>query len=216
MNRRNFLHTGSLSALGLSLPTGLLSLHGIKTQNSHTWLQQLAVAVGAKRRSSMLIWSDALRTSMLQTNTELATHGFLREDTAVYFYSAQSYCFYPLVMRHAASGTTEFLVPVFGRRSDGQWKKLLVLTSFQIEALAHAATALAGQELPLQELLLPAGFAAFQGRTYGTVEGSVVTHTQLCNGRSSTDLQVLRGGKTLYTSTIQSQHCLSTAPVVGD
>lgn len=215
MNRRNFLHTGSLSALGLSLPAGMLALELKKTQTVHSWLQQLAVAAGTRRRSSLLIWSKSLREQMLQSNTYLADRGFLREDSALYFYGPdQKYCFYPLVLRHRSTELTDLLVPVFGQRPDGQWQQIIVLTGYQIEALAHAATGLQEQTLALHELLMPTGFAPVNGLEYSTRQGSVSTRTQLHRGVATTVLTVRRGAEILFSETRRSQHCLRSRPTV--
>ena len=216
MNRRNFLHTGSISALGLSLPAGILSLDWKKSTDVHGWLQQLASATAARRRSSLFVWSQALRARMLQTNTFLAGRGYVLEDTTVYFYApAQDYCFYPLALRHRPTGLNDLLVPVLGRNAEGQWQQLVVLTGYQVEALALAAAALAEKELPLHELLLPAGFIPHDGLSYITSRGSVSMETRLHNGRATTELRVRQGTETLYDGTFISQHCLSTAATVA-
>lgn len=216
MNRRNFLHTGSLGALGLSLPAGVLSLDWQKAVNVHSWLQQLAVATGARRRSSLFVWSQALRERIQQTNAFLAKPGFVSEDSTLYFYAAgQACCFYPLVLRHHSTGLNDLLVPVMGRRPDGQWQQLVVLTGYQLEALAQAAKALAEHTLPLQDLLLPTGFAPHNGSTYATLGGSVSMKTQLHNGKATTELLVRQGTETLYAERFISRHCLSTTPILA-
>ena len=215
MKRRHFLQTGSVGALGFILPAGLLHLNGSATQNIHQWLAQLASATGTRRRSSLLVWSADLQQKMLETNQDLASHGFFPENSALYFYSSgQSHFFYPLVLRHRVSGMTEFLVPVFGRQSNGAWRKLTVLTSYQIEALAHAAQALAEQELSLQEVLLPAGIQKTYGPEYNTSRGVVSTMTRLHNGAATTHLTVRQGDETIYNHTILSQHNLSTTATI--
>ena len=202
--------------MGLSLPAGILALDWKKTPTVHCWLQQLAIAAGTRRRSSLLIWSVSLREQMSQSNAYLAARGFLREDSALYFYgSDQNYCFYPLVLRHRLTGTTDLLVPVFGRRADGNWQQINVLTGYQIEALAYAATALAERELPVDKLLMPAGFAPFNGLEYRTHQGTVSTRTQLHKGAASTVLTICQGTDILFSETILSRHCLRSTPTLA-
>ncbi len=208
MKRRNFLRTGALSLVSLSLPAPAFSLN--RNSNVHNWVSQLAISLSARRRISSFDWPQQLREQVQQTDAFLAGRNFLRETSGAFFCAQGQTCFYPLVLRNACADMAEVLMPVFHRQADGTWKRLAALTGYQIEALTLAASALANQEIPLNELLLPAGKNPAAGSEYFTRQGRVVIKTQIQNGTAETEIQVFSGNTVVFAEQFSSRHTLSS------
>ena len=114
------------------------------------------------------------------------------------------------MLRRSQAGLLDMLVPVFATDPDGRWQQVLVLTGFQLEALARAAAALAVTDLPLAALLLP--LRAIQGSAAGFESrlGRVEMITRMQNGQTHTAIKVQHGGAVVYDVVFQSQHNLTT------
>ena len=212
MKRRNFLQTGTLGIASLGLPTGVFSI--MQQPGVQNWLRQMADAVSAHRRSDISGYSQQLLNQIGQTDAFLAGRGFERENRGAFFCADGNTCFYPLMLRRASANLTDLLVPVFNRQSDGTWKRLAVLTGYQLEALGRAATALAEQQTqtPLHELLLPAGAVPATGDTFSTLRGAITMKTQLQNGSAQTEITIYSGLQIVFTESYRSQHTLSSTP----
>jgi hypothetical protein len=211
MKRRNFLQTGTFGIASFGLPTAAFSILQ-QQQGVHTWLRQLAEAASARRRSDLSGCPQQLIDLIGQTDVFLAGCGFERESRGTFFCAGGNTCFYPLLLRRASVNLTELLVPVFHRQTDGAWKRLAVLTGYQLEALGRAATALAEQHKSLQELLLPAGAIPATGDTFNTLRGAVTMKTQLKYGSAQTDITIYSGTEIIFTESYRSQHTLSSSP----
>lgn len=208
MKRRKFLHTGALGLLGLGLPAETL----LKSQTSgvRSWLCQLALDLGA-RWSFAAGQTPGLGEAIRQTDAFLAARGFERSRTGAFFCENNQTCFYPLALRRASAGLTEFLVPVFHRQTDGSWKRLAVLTSYQIEALYRASAHLSGHGASVAELLLPAGAKPASGSTFFTRGGSVYVETRLHNGAARTAIAVRTGESVVYEDNFEAEHTLRSS-----
>lgn len=213
MKRRNFLQTGSLGLLSLGLPANVFSLASNRQPCVQDWLRQLALAVTARRKSGAFGWPQDLKRQIEQTDAFMAGRGFFRESSGAFFCANGATCFYPLLLRRASVNLSELLVPVFNRQPDGSWKRLAVLTSYQLEALDRAAAALADQKTPIHELLLPAGAAPASGSMFSTLHGSVSMVTQLSNGLAQTEIVVREGQNVVFSESFRSQHTLSSTPI---
>lgn len=215
MIRRTFLHTGAWSLLGLSLPGSIFPAFRHQSPAVNHWLRQLVAAVGARRRSGLWGQEERLQEQVRRTNAFLAVRGYASRDSGLYFSPGRpDICFYPLFLERAAAGLTDLLAPVLGRRPDGSWQQLVVLTGYQIEALARAAAALADRETPLAELLLPAGAVANAEGSFPTTLGSVAIRTSLHRGTATTQIVVRAGQDVIFMENFVSEHCLSSTPGV--
>ncbi len=210
MKRRTFLSTGPLSLLGLSLPAGVLSLTTHQRQGVQHWLPDLARAMGAKRRSAAFFWPENLRGQIKTTNTFLAARGYIGEAAGAFFSAEKSYCFYPRILRRSQAGLLDMLVPILAIGPDGRWRQVLVLTGFQIEALARAAAALAATDLPIADLLLPLRPVQGGANGYESRLGRVEMITRVQNSHAYTRITVQNGGEVVYNDYFQSQHTLTT------
>lgn len=211
MIRRTFLHTGAWSLLGLSLPGRIFPEFRNPSPAVNHWLRQLVAAVGARRRSGLWGLAERLQEQILRTNAFLAVRGYVSLDSGLYFSPGRpDICFYPLFLERAAAGLTDLLAPVLARRPDGSWRQLVVLTGYQLEALARAAAALADRETPLSELLLPAGPVANAEGSFPTTRGSVAIGTSLDHGTATTQIVVRAGQNVIFTENFVSEHCLSS------
>ncbi len=210
MKRRFFLQSGTLAIASLGLPAGAFSQ--TPSQGVHTWLRDIADAVSARRRPSLSGCTTQLTDLIAQTDVFMAGRGYVRESNGAFFCADGNTCFYPLLLRHARAGMTDFLVPVFSRQADGTWKRLAVLTGFQLEGLARAATTLAQQQTPLHEFLLPAGATPAYGDTYDTLRGAVTMKTHLNNGSAQTDITIYSDRQIIFTELYRSQHTLCNTP----
>ena len=210
MKRRTFLSAGPLSLLGLGLPVGMIFLSTKQQPDVLHWLRELAQTISAKRRAGAFFWPAGLPEQIKSTNAFLAARTYVTETAGAYFSAAKTHCFYPLMLRRSQAGLLDMLVPVFATDPDGRWQQVLVLTGFQLEALARAAAALAVTDLPLAALLLPlraiqGSAAGFESRL-GRVE--MITRTQ--NGQAQTAIRVQHGDAVVYDVVFQSQHNLTT------
>lgn len=212
MKRRTFLQTSTLGLAGLGLPAGASSLMQ-QQEGIQAWFRQITDAVQARRKSNLSGCPPQLTNLILETDTFLAGRGFEREINGAFFCADGNTCFYPLLLRRATAGLSDFLVPVFNRQPDGAWKRLAVLTGYQLEALGRAASALAEQPIPPHELLLPAGPSPADGSTYQTLRGAVTTKTQLQYGSAQTEITIYSDQQIIFTENYRSRHTLCSTPI---
>lgn len=215
MKRRDFLQTSAFGLMGFGLPAGVFSLIGKQHSGVQQWLSQLTAATGARKRSALLGQPESLLKQVRQTNDFLARRGFVSLNSSLFFYPNGDYCFYPLVLRHASAGLTDFLVPVLGRQSDGSWRQVLVLTGYQLEALARAAGHLATSETPLHELLLPTGPIGDTAGVFPTTRGTVQVDTRLSGGSAHTQVTVTAGRTPVFSEKFASEHSLSSSASIA-
>ena len=212
MKRRFFLQTSTLGIAGLGLPAGAFSL--VKQHEGvRAWFRLLVDTAAARHKSNLSGHSAQLAELVVQTDAFLDARGFERENSGAFFCAGNNTCFYPLILRRASASLTDFLVPVFHRQPDGAWKRLAVLTGYQLEALGRAATALSEQTIPPHELLLPAGPSPADGSTYQTLRGAVTMKTQLQYGSAQTEITIYSGQQIIFTEKYRSRHTLCSTPI---
>lgn len=214
MIRRSFLQTGSLGLLGLTLPASVSAAISQRATGVANWFQQLATFSGAFRRTAFWGHPPALQQQIHRINAQLAVNGFVSRDASLFFYPDQpAFCFYPLVLRRASAGLTDWAVPVLRQNPDGSWQQVVVLSGYQLEALARASAALADQEATINELLLPAGSPV--GASIPTRRGCVVIETRIQQGSVITSISVQDKGIVVYSDQFVSEHCLSVSKSVA-
>lgn len=209
MKRRTFLSTAPLSLLGLGLPVGAAASLGGQKPGIRQWLLDLARAVPAKRAAAFF-WPSGLREQIDISNAFLAARGYLAEEAGAFFSVGQTHCFYPLALRRSQAGLLDLLVPVFTRDAAGDWQQVLVLTGYQIEALARATAVLSAAELPVAGLLLPVRRVAGEAGSYESRLGRVKMITRMQQGQAQTAITVRHGGAVVYDAVFQSLHTLTT------
>lgn len=194
--------------MSIGMPLSVSSmLRNDQTGVDH-WLHQFSESVQARRKTMTFLQPQELVSQIGQTDSFLAARGFLRESSSTFFCASGRICFYPLVLKQARVQLNDLLIPVFNRQADGSWKRLVVLTGYQVEALSRAANALAGLDIPLHEILLPAGAIAADGSKFITSRGEVSVKTQIKDGFAQTDITVRGDQKTLFSDSFRSQHTL--------
>lgn len=209
MKRRNFIQTGALSIVGWSSHTKVLGFLKQAPDGIHGWLQHFTTVVNARRQTSTLFQSPQLQEQIDQTDRFMALRGFHREQSGAFFSENGQTCFYPLLLRCATANLNEMLVPVFHRQADGRWKRLVVLTAYQMEALCSAATELTKEGLPLHELLLPAGSTPAVDATFVTQRGTVSVETTLQQAGAQTTVTVKQAQAVIYSAVFRSKHNLT-------
>lgn len=217
MKRRIFLQTGTFGLISLGVPSVVsAAVSSSPFSGVSDWFRQLTAITGAQRRSAVGAQPKTLRQAMENINAFWARQDFESRDSSLFFcYSGQATCcFYPLVLRRAAAGLTDFLTPVLEERPDGSWRTLVVLSGYQLEALARASIALAKQteDSPLADLLLPAGPVNMRDGSIPTRRGKIFIETQLQKGEAFTQVQVQENGQVVFSEKFVSAHCLSHTP----
>jgi len=217
MKRRIFLQTGAFGLIGLGVP----SVVSAAVSNSpfagvSNWFHHWVTVTGAQRRSVAGVPSEVLRQTIENINALWVRQDFDPRDSSLFFCNSgpATRCFYPLVLRRAAAGLTDFLTPVLEECPDGSWRTLVVLSGYQLEALARASIALAKQteELPLTDLLMPAGPVDMRDGSIPTRRGKIFIETQLQKGEAFTQVQVQENGQVVFSGKFVSAHCLSHTP----
>jgi hypothetical protein len=106
-------------------------------------------------------------------------------------------------------------VPVLARQSDRSWQTVIILTGYQVEALARAAAALAEAGQPVGDLLLPARRMQASGGGYESRSGRVEIVTRIREGRPVTAIAVYDGQRAVYEAGFPSRHGLTAQAVTA-
>jgi hypothetical protein len=214
MNRRIFFRNGALSALALSLPG--LSLSLLSPENVGHWLRRFAAGTNVERRRLPDADEPGLRPVLETLEAQLGQRGYCRESDAVYFPAGNDQLFfYPLWLRRSAARLTDMVVPVLARQSDRSWQTVIILTGYQVEALARAAAALAEAGQPVGDLLLPARRMQASGGGYESRSGRVEIVTRIREGRPVTAIAVYDGQRAVYEAGFPSRHGLTAQAVTA-
>lgn len=215
MKRRFFIQGTTLGTIGLGIMSPdliALPVH-FEYGSVATWLRQMSWTLGVNRRSSAISAPESFRQVTSGKNDYFANHGYHpMSETCYFFGDDEQYCFYPLVARHTASGTSDLLLPVYRRNSQNEWQPVQTLSGFQVEALIKASHALREKSpAMIQSLLLPIGKVSTGpgAGTYATREGTVSIFTEVKNGRTSTTCTVRNRDGKVFHETFSSSHSLA-------
>jgi len=215
MKRRFFIQGTTLGTIGLGImPPDLIAFPANFEHSSvATWLRQMSWTLIVQRRTVAISAPESFREITSGKNEYFANHGYhTLSETCYFFGDDEQYCFYPLVARHTASGTSDLLLPVYRRNSQNQWQPVQTLSGFQVEALIKASHALREKSpAMIQSLLFPIG-AVSTGHgagAYATREGTVSIVTRLKNGRATTTCTVTNRDGKVFHETFSSSHSLA-------
>lgn len=212
MKRSTFFRTTALGALGLGLQPSFAAVPFFQGNSAQQWISRLRSALNVKFRMSAKFSPESLSIQVARQSDFLEKHGFIAGNEKICFFGEnETFCFYPAVFRHDTSGTTEMLLPVFFRNSEGVWSHQQTLTGFQLEALCRAADALSGRPEPLYALLMPSLNSGGAGspNTFQTLEGSVGITSKVLEGKVQTRCVVHGRNGLVFDETFVSVHCLS-------
>jgi hypothetical protein len=220
MKRRTFVRTAALGALGLGVNTGLFAANGNNNSKARVWLQQLTDLIDARPQRKALSSPDSFLQLAAQLNKYFSERGYSTQfDSRFYFYGPQqNCCLFPLELRHARSGTSDFVAPVLRLNAQQEWEHFHTMTGFELEALVHASKALLKTHPETVAALLmpdPARTSNMRKPHYDTAAGTVHVTTQMQANKSRTYIQVTNKGNAVFTDTFESGHCLYTAAQVG-
>ncbi|MFN0175589.1 MAG: hypothetical protein ACKVU0_13140 [Saprospiraceae bacterium] len=216
MKRRNFVRNAALGAISLGIFTPDLIASPFTFQGSSIaprWLGQLGGALCGNRRFKARIAPESFAQLTLVTNDYFAQRGYRSENDAFHFFGDQeAWCFYPLHFRHAASGVSDFVVPVLHRESDNNWHLVKTLSGFQIEALLKVSQELPGKTTEsLQNLLIPVekDIKGQWGQAYKTRDGMVTVKTFINGGKAETTCTITGREGMVFNKTFSSRHSLN-------
>lgn len=215
MKRRFFIQGTTLGTLGLGImPPDLIAFPAnVEHSGVATWLRQMSWTLSVQRRTQAKSGPESFAQVTGEKNVHLANLGYHKmSDTCYFFGDDEQYCFYPLVARHTASGTSDLLLPVYRRNSQHQWQPVQTLSGFQVEALIKASHALREKSpAMIQSLLFPIGKAStgHGAGAYTTREGTVSIVTKVKNGRTSTTCTVTNRDGKVFHETFSSHHTLA-------
>lgn len=215
MKRRFFIQGTTLGTIGLGIisPDLIAFPANFEHGNVAKWLRQMSWTLAVQRRTQAKYSADSFEQITGGKNEYFATHGYhTMSETCYFFGNDEQYCFYPLVARHAASGTSDLLLPVYQRNSQNEWQPVQTLSGFQVEALIKASHALREKSpAMIQSLLFPIGKVStgHGAGAYATREGTVSIVTKLRNGRATTTCTVTNRDGKVYHETFSSSHSLA-------
>ncbi|MEI6409104.1 MAG: hypothetical protein WCR52_06965 [Bacteroidota bacterium] len=220
MKRRTFVRTTALGVVGLGVNSGLFAATGNNNSSARVWLQQLTDLIGARPRRRALSSPDSFLQLAAQLNTYFSERGYTTQfDSRFLFYGPQqNCCLFPLELRHARSGTSDFVVPVLRLNEKQEWEHFHTISGFELEALVNASKTLTKTHPEVVADMLmpdPARKSNMRQPHYDTVAGTVHITTQMQANKSHTYIQVINQGKVVFTDTFESGHCLSTKAHIG-
>lgn len=220
MKRRTFARTTALGVLSLGVNPGLFASAGNGTTNARVWLQQLTDLIGARPQRKAFSSPDSFLRLTTQLNKYFSDRGYAPQfDSRFFFYGPQqNCCLFPLELRHARSGTSDYLVPVIRLNDQQEWEHFHTISGFELEALVHASKELVKTHPETVANLLmpdPARKSKMRQPQYDTAAGTVQIRTQMRMDKNRTDIQVTSNGSIVFTDTFDSNHCLRTTAKVG-
>ena len=211
MKRRIFVRNAALGAFSLGIFTpGVLPFLGKAPSGAATqWLQQLALELNARRRSTARVAPESFTEVTYAATNYFAKKDYHSKSETFYFLGDQdSWCFYPVYLGLVASVGADMLVPVFHRDAANNWHLVKTLSGFQVEALARASQSLEGYTpAELQDLLMPVIAGKDQGLLgFCTRKGMVQLKTSILDGSTQTSCSIHSGSEELFRETFNSRH----------
>lgn len=159
MERRSFVKTGMLGAVGLPIATQPFShLLQPASSTSTTFKQFSQLCKGQKRWRWLL--PEALQHCIARYTEEVAVLGYSGAPLSVFLAGNEQFCFYPMRQPNGATAEGALIVPVFHKNKSGQWSKTAVLHQFEIAALVQMTQQETFDFQPDYTQLLPTGIIA--------------------------------------------------------
>lgn len=213
MNRRGFVQTTALGALGLYHTPGIGQII-CPSEQWQTWLNEVIINCGVKEIAGWRQLDVALSKAASELLSQADWKGFYPHHARFYFYHG-TYAFTVVEKLHEAIGLKEIALPLWSKQADGKWKYVMSLSIFQLEATAKACKALAAKypDNTMSQYLLPIERRIqkpllYPG-DYQTTRGWVSVTPTIKSSRFTVELKIAADDQLILTEYFASAYCLT-------